>query len=393
MNEPTTPATGRAAPRRWLDGSLSGPLGGSPARGVDLSVHERLDETLRNEARLRLLVSEQIQKDKRAQAALAEQADALAARDATISMLQSELKAAKKSKQRAEDDLAQLSLDFINGQTAVVQIREEHNDEVAELKKSMAAIQNENNALADEVRALKQALRERPEADTPAQQMEKLQQEMLVKELRMLLRQAQQRGDALAERNAGLVDENESYQRLLVENTITGQLPEAAEGEPAEDADALRRELLALRDQYALLRRAHERLVARLLENRAFAKSVEEALSTTTVQAFRVRAAPRAPEAPPARPAELVTTVHSPTLKSHSPQLTASQWTSRIFSAGSRLSIASSHDTESQAVLTSSGSDVSSEPSEFPAPKPLPLVDAGVHRAESITGMRRLRLG
>lgn len=424
-NAPQLPLS-RALPRIWAESPPNGEsVPGSPRSTSSLnsagtftsssSVDPHIDEHTpgeyqdlqKNISRLRFLLSEELQKSKAFKAQLLEKERELKTREETISILQSDLKKTKHQKQQIETDFAELSAQYINSQTDIVQNAEQHNEEIAVLKKQTAMIQNENNEMIEKIHKLKSQVRDLEQVkskineneNSPEKQMERLQENLLTKELQSLLSQARTENSALLERNQGLRDENECYQYLLIENTITGRLPEfysesSISNEPcfeSNDIEELRKVLSQQHYQYNALRKVQEKLVAHLLENKIFSKAVEESLSTSTVNNFRTRTLYKPSDA---MSIKSVDSMSSPLSMKQSPILNnPSAWSHRIFSSSSRNSFMS-QDTE-QPGVTSSGSDVSSEPSELNVStglKALKMYEPEHNRVESLTEFRKMRL-
>lgn len=305
---------------------------------------------------------------------VSEQTKQLAAQKALINKLQTELKTTKRDKQRVEDEVAQLSLDFINGQTAVVQTREKHSIEVSKLTETITELQFERDKLAEEVKKQRQ-LDSTREKRREIGEMETKQNNLFNQELRQLLKQTQ-------EKCAALKTENEVYCRLFVEKTVNGDISTAtlAETDETEDENPrvaqLKHELICTREQHAALSKAHEQFVARVIENRSLVKSAEEQLSPSAVRSFCARTVSRTST----RSSPLLDDESEPKPRPQEPL----QWSSRVFlPLNSRSTNLSRH-------YSSSSSEAGSETSESSYSKP-PSVE--ITRLDNVTGTRKLRLG
>lgn len=371
---------GRAAPRRWLDKASTSSSCRAPGAADPDDTRARLDVSLRETTRAQFLLSEEKSRSNVLEMRLAERTEQLAIQEKTIDKLVAETKTMKRDKQRVEDEIAQLSLDFINGQTTVVQTREKHSEEVSKLTETITELQFERDKLAEELKKHK-LLDSTREKRREIGEMETKQNNLFNQELKQLLKQTQ-------EKCAVLKAENEVYCKLFVEKTVSGDIsasstssaslkaknnekdePDTIEEGKQEQVAQLTRELTALREKHSVLIKAHEQFVARAIENRSLVESAEEQISPSAVRSFCARTSSRL----------------DPDIEIESkPRIDPFQWNGRVFLPLNR------RNTNLSRRCSSSSSEAGSETSESSHSKP-PSVE--ISRLENVTGTRKLRLG
>lgn len=263
--------------------------------------------------------------------------DEIVARDREIADLKEQSRIQRKSKHDIETELAQQTADFINGQSRYLDTITQLNDEVANLRQqkedltSQLAKANSAAQLAKQravsVGAMKEMKPIRADnVQAAADELEHHQNTVLIKELLARHESISEEISQVRQVNTRLQEENENFQYLLVEQTISdtvnmigdisaqssssqfsgsseimiqtleadisdrGECETAQKNIPSE-VDKLKFEIQSLTNYNKALRVSLERLVHRLLDDKSFSSVIEESLSARTINKFNSRVA------------------------------------------------------------------------------------------------------
>lgn len=317
---------------------------------------------------LRLLLKEELARSQAAarQHALVE--EELVSSKAQIDNLTGELQTLKQKKQAADNELAQNTVDYMNSQAKLMEQIDSLNIEVQSIKAKLnkttdinSVLARENNGLREKVKAMEEAKHKaynklsRPDnVQKNSDNLQRMQDELLIKELQSYHKKLKAEIAEVRAVNERLVEDNENFQYLLVEHTVTGDLHPAPIGvtdvssiptvatstladeemlelpdtdsptvkessgkEPVsqqtserssiEDEDSSlsenpteslqkiinrqKFELRSLENHNKALKLSLERLVDRMLDNKVFSQAVEESVSKPIVSKFRNRVA------------------------------------------------------------------------------------------------------
>lgn len=272
-------------------------------------------------------------------------------KNASLSM---ELQGLKQKKLTADNDLAQSTADYMNAQAKLMEQIDNLNSEVQTLKTKLTqsteqstTLSAENVELLEKVQSAETARqkeiekRMRPDnVQTNATDLERRQNKLLIEELKSCHNRFKAEIEELKGVKERLIEENENLQMVLVERTVSGELPSsetnansgddksggttgdglgqtladeelmefpeeipeddnvANKGEQLDAIDSLKKiinqqkfDIRSLQNHNRALTKSLESLVDRMLNNRVFADAVEAAVSKPTISQFRSRVA------------------------------------------------------------------------------------------------------